>query len=141
MEHIWVILLVISLAILVFYKPVEGMTNKDLIATLKTFGEKGTMPKPKDTTEEPIYGPRIPRQQSPTPSSSKGKTDYSSIYPDIYGPEITPIPGQKKACTSGKHESDCAGDSTYEFNPDFKNAFPNENGFQPYLNDFSKFQH
>jgi len=49
MEHIWLLLVVVALAILVFYKPVEKMTNKDLIATLKTFGEKGTMPQPKDT--------------------------------------------------------------------------------------------
>lgn len=141
MEHIWLLVLVVALAILVFYKPREKMTNKDLIATLKTFGEKGTMPKPNDTTEEPIYGPKVPREQAPAPSTSKGKTDYSSVYPDIYGPDITPIPGQKKSCRSGKHESDCASDCNYEFNPDFKNAFPNENGFQPYLNDFSKFQH
>jgi hypothetical protein len=140
MEYILLLLLVVGIAVIAFYKPVEKMTNKDLIATLKTFGEKGAMPQPKETTEEPIYGPKLPRTSAPTPSNSKGKADYSSVYPDIYGPEITPIPGQKKSCRSGKEQSDCTDGCSHEFNADFKNAFPNENGFQPYLGDFSKFQ-
>jgi len=142
MEYIWIGLLVIALAIILFYKPVtEKMTNKDLIATLKTFGEKGSMPKPKSVDEEPIYGPRIPRVKVPEPAPSNGNNDVNSIYPDIYGPEITPVPGKKQCVVKGKHQSDCHDDDTYNFNPDFRKAFPvDENEPQPFLTDFSKIQ-
>jgi hypothetical protein len=145
MEHIWLALLVIAIGIIIFYQPsVEKMTNEDLLATLKTFGEKGTKPKSKDSNEAPIYGPKAPKMADPTPApSSNGKGDGTNTYPDIYGPEITPVPGQKKkTCKPGQHKSDCADDKTYQFNPDFKNAFPTEeNEPQPFLTDFSKFQH
>jgi len=141
MEYIWLALLLIALAIIVFYNPVtEKMTNKDLLATLKTFGEKGT--KSKDTHEEPIYGPKVPKMQDPAPAPSSKNSNGSNTYPDIYGPEITPIPGQTKKKQTGKHESDNTDSETYEFNPDFKNMFPTEeNEPQPFLTDFSKFQH
>jgi hypothetical protein len=144
---IWIILLVAALAIFVFYKPpqVENMTNKDLLATLDKFGKTGTKPKtkPVDPYEEAIYGPKAPKLEEPSPVSSKGKNDDgSSVYPDIYGPEITPIPGKKQCATKGKHSSDCADDQTYEFNPDLQKAFPmEENEPQPFLTDYSKFQH
>jgi len=145
MEYIWV-LLGIALLVIVFYnsQTVEKMTNKDLLATLSTFGKTGTKSKPKDPYEEPIYGPKVPKLEDPVPAPAKGKGDDSGdTYPDIYGPEITPVPG-KKQCKSknGKHQSDCPEGESYSFNPDLEKAFPmEENEPQPFLTDFSKFQH
>ncbi len=120
------------------------MTNKDLLATLNTFGKAGTKQKKMEPNEEPIYGPKTTKVEEPVPSNSGGTgDDTNSVYPDIYGPEVVQIPGQKKKKSStGKHESDAASDETYEFNPDYKNAFPtDENEPQPFLTDYSKFQH
>lgn len=119
------------------------MTNKDLLDTLKTFGEKGTKSKSKDVHEEPIYGPKSGGLEEPKPTPGKGKNgeNDTNAYPDIYGPEITPIPGSKVS-KKGKHESDNVTDEAYQFNPDFAKAFPREeNEPQPFLTDFSKFQH
>jgi hypothetical protein len=146
MEYIWV-LLGIALLIIVFYtaNPVEKMTNKDLLSTLSTFGTKGTKPKSKDPYEAPIYGPKAPKLAEPVPAPAKGKGDDSEdTYPDIYGPEVTPVPGKKPTKhTSGKHSSDDSrDDEPYQYNPDLEKAFPmEENEPQPFLTDFSKFQH
>jgi hypothetical protein len=117
------------------------MTNKDLLSTLNAFSKtskKSVLP----PNEEPIYGPKVPKLEEPAPASSDNSDNGSNMYPDIYGPEITPIPGKKISKKHGKHESDTVTDETYEFNPDFKNAFPSEeNEPQPFLTDFSKFQH
>ena len=143
-EKMWIpILLILAILAIVLFRPREHMTNKDLMDTLKTFGEKGTKPKTKDVHQESIYGPRTTKVEEPKPSSSskKGSDDDTNVYPDIYGPEITPIPGSK-SCKKGKHESDCVDNEAYQFNPDFANAFPREeNEPQPFLTDFSKFQH
>ena len=151
MEYIW-IGLIIALAIIVFYNPVsENMTNQVLLETLSKFGKTGTQPKKVDPYEEPIYGPKTTKLEEPTPATSGNSDNGLNVYPDIYGPEITPVPGTKKKSKdagknagkhTGKHESDQASDETYEYNPDFKNAFPfDENEPQPFLTDFSKFQH
>jgi len=142
MKTLWIALGVISVLVVLFYSSSrENMTNKDLMDTLKTFGEKGTKPKTKDVHEEPLYGPKSGGLEEPKPTSGKGKDDSSGVYPDIYGPEITPIPGGK-VCKKGTHESDCTSDDAYQFNPDFAKAFPREeNEPQPFLTDFSKFQH
>ena len=146
MEYVWIALIVLAIAVLVFYRSTEKMTNKDLLATLDKFSKTGTKPTaPKATNEEAIYGPKAPKIQQPVPTPSSGSSsgNGSNVYPDIYGPEITPVPGEKKKkCKKGEHASDCTDDDTYEFNPDFRNAFPNdENEPQPFLTDFSKFQH
>ena len=138
------ILIVVALLVLIFYTPgsIEKMTNKDLLATLSKFGTKSKS-KSKYLYEEPIYGPKAPKLAEPVPASSKGNgSDDENTYPDIYGPEITPIPG-KKHTKSGKHSSDDHGDDEpYQFNPDLEKAFPmEENEPQPFLTDFSKFQH
>lgn len=118
------------------------MTNKDLLNTLNSFGKAKKVNNP---SEEPIYGPKTSKVEPQPTSSSSGGDDGNNVYPDIYGPEITPIPGKKsskKALPAGTHASDDHEDQTYEFNPDFKNAFPTDSDEpQPFLNDFSKFQH
>lgn len=139
----WILIILAVVTILYFHPSRESMTNKDLLDTLKTFGEKGTKPKSKDVHQEPIYGPRTTKAEEPKPTSGKGKNheDDNNVYPDIYGPEITPIPGSK-ACKKGKHESDCTDNEAYQFNPDFDHAFPRAEGEpQPFLTDFSQFQH
>lgn len=143
---IWLILVILAIAAILYFHPSrESMTNKDLLDTLKTFGEKGSKPKSKskDIYEEPIYGPKSGGLQEPEPTPGNGKSGHSDSnpYPDIYGPEVTPIPGSK-VCKKGKHESDCSDNEVYQFNPDFDNAFPRAEGEpQPFLTDFSQFQH
>jgi hypothetical protein len=145
MNNLWIILGIAAVFVVLFYSSKqEHMSNKDLMDTLKTFGEKGTKSKKsKDVTQEPIYGPKSGGLEEPKPTPGKGKNgeDDTNAYPDIYGPEITPIPGGK-SCKKGSHESDCTSDEAYQFNPDFAKAFPREeNEPQPFLTDFSKFQH
>jgi len=137
--------------VLVLYVPKhEHMTNKDLLSTLDKFGKQGTNSSKKKTSstnlyEEELYGPKAPKLEEPAPASSSGGTpaNDTNAYPDIYGPEITPVPGMKKTKSKkGTHTSDAVEDDTYEFNPDFRKAFPmEEDEPQPFLTDFSKFQH
>jgi len=155
---ILIVLLLLALYIVFFHKSNENMTNKDLLNTLNSFSKAKQTNNP---SEEPIYGPKTSKvEPKPAPSSSNND-DGTNAYPDIYGPEITPIPGKKSSKTSsnissktssnissktssntGIHASDETEDATYEFNPDFKNAFPTDGDEpQPFLNDFSKFQH
>jgi len=144
MEYIWIGLAILALVVVLFYAPTrEKMTNKVLLETLNKFGKTGTKPKAIDPNEQPIYGPKIPKTEEPVPApSSSNSDDGINVYPDIYGPEITPIPGQKKASKTGKEASDHVEGEVHEFNPDFKNAFPSdENEPQPFLTDFSKFNH
>ena len=119
------------------------MTNKDLLSTLKTFGDKGTKPSKKKQSSEtdglPILGPKAPEiDPADRKPSGSGGTDTSGVYPDIYGPDIPKIPGSKSTKT---HISDDTSDDIYQFNPDLQNAFPVEGPPQPFLTDFSKFQH
>ena len=146
MEHILLFFLAVSIFILCLYVPrSEHMTNKDLLATLDRFGKQGTKSSSKDTYQEELYGPKAPKVEEPTPVPASGKSSNdSNVYPDIYGPEITPVPGmtKKKISKSSIHTSDSPDDETYEFNPDFQKAFPkDEDEPQPFLTDFSKFQH
>jgi hypothetical protein len=149
MKYVWLGLLVVSILVLVFYVPKkEDMTNKDLLATLDKFGTQSKKSSSKDTYQEELYGPKVPKTEEPIPASSGGtSTSDTNVYPDIYGPEITPIPGMKKSKSKSKpkqgtHTSDAVEDETYEFNPDFRKAFPvEEDEPQPFLTDFSKFQH
>ena len=146
MEHIWLGLLVLAILVLIFYVPKqEHMTNKDLLATLDKFGKhKGAKKSSNEQYEEELYGPKVPKTEEPSPASSGGKSpNDTNVYPDIYGPEITPVPGMKKTKSKqGAHTSDAVDDETYEFNPDFRKAFPmDDNEPQPFLTDFSKFQH
>jgi len=122
----------------------EHMTNDDLISTLKTFGDKAPPKKkanPADTDQVPIYGPRAPQVTPADPSKTKLSPTVSGVYPDIYGPEITAVPGSKPKPASHKHTSDEVEDKTYEFNPDLQKAFPSDGPPQPFLTDFAKIQH
>lgn len=120
----------------------EHMTNKDLMSALQKYGtdEKVKTPVKSDTpTNAPIYGPKVApvEQPSPTKPSSKGEISDSSVYPDIYGPEVVASPGEK--IKHAKHESDRVEDETYTYNPDLQKAFPTSGPPQPFLTDFSKF--
>jgi hypothetical protein len=130
------------------------MTNKDLLHTLSKFGTKESSSKQDVPYELPIYGPQTTKAEpKPTPSKSKnGHREDGDIdtYPDIYGPEVTMTPGTKhtkkmhtKQPSSGKVESDTVDqeEDAYQFNPDFQKAFPVYGNPQPFLTDFSKFQH
>jgi hypothetical protein len=145
METIWIVLLIFAVLVVVAFRPRrENMTNKDLLEALSKFGEH-KKDKSKATDVEPIYGPKTEKveEPKPTPGASKGGIDDKMVYPDIYGPEITPIPG-KKVCkkTPGQTASDCVDGEPYQFNPDLQKAFPNDGGDpQPFLTDFTKFQH
>ena len=117
------------------------MTNADLMSTLKTFGEQTPAKdkSKKSDSELHIYGPEASAPAEPTPAApSKNPQGDSSLYPQIYGPDVPAVPGKKPQ--NGKQESDNTEDSTYDFNPDLKRAFPTEGPPQPFLGDFSKFQ-
>ena len=136
----WIIISALLLGLLVVYLfSREHMTNNDLISTLKTFGDKGTKTskktQPSDTNSMPILGPKAPAID-PADRKIAGATgtNTSGVYPDIYGPDVPKLPG---TTTTKTHMSD----ETYEFNPDLKKAFPVEGPPQPFLTDFSKFQH
>jgi hypothetical protein len=139
---VWLVVSGLILLAVLFYYSRENMTNSDLISTLKTFGDKGTKKPAKDASQSdsmPIMGPKAPPiDPADKKKNSKGGTNTSGSYPDIYGPEVPKIPGTTQ--TAGKHISDETGDEQYEFNPDLKNAFPVEGPPQPFLTDFSKFQ-
>jgi hypothetical protein len=139
----WKVALIILAVYLLFASCRESMTNADLISTLKTFGKDGkTSPKKDYASEAPIYGPKAPKVE-PAPPSSNSQNSGSGVYPDIYGPEYQGPPGTKnenKKKANPNHQSDDTSDSTYEFNPDLKKAFPTNGPPQPFLTDFSKFQ-
>ena len=132
MKYLWVLLIIFLL--LITATTTEHMTNKDLISTLKTFGDKGTPPSKKKTPiEAPIYGPRAPPVEHPTPSKP-GKIPSGGVYPDIYGPEYQGLPGTKPIQSN-------TTDDVYTFNPDLQKAFPTDGEPKPFLTDFSKFLH
>jgi len=134
-------IILLCIAVVLYYGRREHMTNEDLLSALKTFGEK-TPSKPKNRNTEnelPIYGPEASAPAEPTPAPPSGNSHGdSSLYPQIYGPDIVATPGKKQK--NGKHESDNTEDSNYDFNPDLKHAFPTSGPPQPFLADFSKFQ-
>ena len=121
---------------------IEYMSNKDLVSALQTHGTPDAKKKKKDVPSElEIYGPKSEKVVPSTPSGTKPGSDNSGSYPDIYGPDIPLVPGTKKKAMPGKHTSDEVEDETYDFNPDLQKAFPTEGPPQPFLTDFSKFQH
>ena len=139
---VWLIVTGGILLAVIFYYSREHMTNSDLISTLKTFGDKGSKKPSKDVTQTdsmPILGPKAPPIDPADKAKNSKGTNTSGSYPDIYGPDVPKIPGSSQ--TAGKHLSDETSDETYQYNPDLKNAFPVEGPPQPFLTDFSKFQH
>lgn len=155
---IWV-LVGIAILVILFYHPRENMTNEALIATLKTFGEKGTPPasSTKGPASQQIYGPSA--SPPPLPTNNGGSASGQSVggpYPQIFGPDVKAVPGTTPAGTlagtnfptvnpvgPGQVASDQAPpqDQAYQFNPDLAKAFPIEGPPQPFLTDFSKIQH
>ena len=125
----------------------EGMTNSDLIATLKTFGTRNPPTKTTGPSEVPLYGPRADKpEDAPSESSGVNRLNIrmTGEYPEIFGPDSVLVPGaqKKKRQTSVKHSSD--GDRTeevYDYNPDLAKAFPTSGPPEPYLTDFSKLHH
>ena len=136
---IFVGILLLCLLVIVLYGTREHMTNADLMSTLRTFGEKAPLKAVTKPNEISIYGPEAsaPAEPTPAPPSANPHGD-SSLYPQIYGPDVVLTPGKKQK--NGKHESDNTEDSNYEFNPDLQHAFPTSGAPQPFLGDFSKFQ-
>ena len=136
-------IVVLAIVVIFITRPLtEYMTNKDLVSALQTHGTSDAKKKKKDEPSElEIYGPKA-EKVVPTKSSGKSSgSDTSGSYPDIYGPDIPLVPGTKTKSMPGKHTSDEVDDETYDFNPDLQKAFPTEGPPQPFLTDFSKFQH
>lgn len=134
--------LLVAVIIFVTRSRIESMTNKDLVSALQTHGTPDAKKKKKDEPSElEIYGPKAEKVVPSKPGSSKSGSDNTGVYPDIYGPDIPLVPGTKKKAMPGKHASDEVDDETYDFNPDLQKAFPTEGPPQPFLTDFSKFQH
>ena len=135
----WILLFVALLMFLLNSR--EHMTNSDLISTLKTFEQKGSTKKP-EIQEAPIFGPKAEPVAQPSPSNSSNSGSGSGVYPDIYGPEYVGVPGSKPTKKNSKDSKDSKdSENAYEFNPDLKKAFQTNGPPQPFLTDFSKFQH
>jgi len=133
--------LLIVLCILMFYMSRrEMMTNKDLMDTLDKFGKESS----NKVSASEIYGPKTTKAEPQPDHSSSKDEDSLRSYPDIYGPETTPIPGRKpddKPSKDIKNLGEHTEDNGHKFNPNFARAFPHdENGPQPFLADFSKIQ-
>jgi hypothetical protein len=150
-DMIFLGIVVLAIVVIFITRPLtEYMTNKDLVSALQTHGTSEAKKKAKDEPSElEIYGPKA-EKVLPTKSSGKSSgSDTSGSYPDIYGPDIPLVPGTKTKSMPGtkpksmpgKHTSDEVDDETYDFNPDLQKAFPTEGPPQPFLTDFSKFQH
>ena len=60
-------------------------------------------------------------------------------YPDIYGPDVPMTPNAKHS--GGKETSDDVTNDSYDYNMDLQKAFPTSGPPEPFLTDFSKFQH
>lgn len=134
-----VVLLVLFLVSMTTY---EHMTNKDVMSALQKYGTEDTKKDKKKETpfQAPIYGPKAEPVVHPSPTTPSSKPNGGTgVYPDIYGPDVVASPGEK--IKNKKHESDNVDDDTYDYNPDLKKAFPVEGPPQPFLTDFSKFQH
>ena len=142
MVLLWILVGLVVLGFLMNSR--ENMTNEDLVNTLQTFGEKGTKKKKElPPPELPIYGPQGPKLQPPNPFTPKNNSG-SGTYPDIYGPEYNGAPGSPRTPRKkdGKERSDGSKcDDSYQYNTDLEKAFPMEGPPQPFLTDFSKFQH
>lgn len=136
-------IVVLAIVIIFITRPLtEYMTNKDLVSALQTHGTTDVKKKKKDEPSElEIYGPKAEKVVPSKTSSKSNGSDNIGSYPDIYGPDIPLVPGTKAKSMPGKHTSDEVDDETYDFNPDLQKAFPTEGPPQPFLTDFSKFQH
>jgi hypothetical protein len=145
MELLWILLAIVAIFAASYLRQREYMTNADVKSALQKYAGETDTPQKYDSTgvsEYPIYGPTIkhpPVEPSTEGGGSKNKTKPSGVYPDIYGPDVELIPGTKPR--DPKHKSDDTSDSTYDFNPDLSKAFPTSGPPQPYLTDFSGFQH
>ena len=111
---------------------------------MSTFGQKDTRShkkKDKEPHDIPIYGPKAPKPVDPPPSKSgkSGSDSAMGAYPDIYGPDVPIVPNAKQS--SGKEISDDVTNDGYDFNMDLQKAFPTSGPPEPFLTDFSKFQH
>ena len=130
MEDWWLVILGILIILITTWNTQEKMTNKDLVSTLQTFGEKGTKKTPEKIPELPVFGPKVLPPVAPAPSKSGSGDKNAGVYPDIYGPEIAGVPGT--------HYDPKSTSDVYDFNPALQKAFPVSGPPQPYLNDFSK---
>jgi hypothetical protein len=140
-DSLSIIVILCVIVIWITFSHKEFMTNSDVASMLQAHAlPDKKKKKSKEVDEAPIYGPHVPKLEDKPSGSKNGKlVPASGVYPDIYGPDIATIPGTKPK--KPKHESDNVDDEIYDFNPDLKKAFPTEGEPQPFLTDFTKFQH
>ena len=132
------ILLGLIVILITTWNTQEKMTNKDLVSTLQTFGDKTSKKKSDQIPELPVYGPKVQPPVDPAPTKSSNDNG-TGIYPDIYGPDIAGVPGtQHKSKDPGTHYDPKSTSDVYDYNPTLLKAFPVSGPPQPYLNDFSK---
>ena len=142
MELLWILLAIVAILAVTYYRQRESMTNADVQSALQKYGGSDTPHSYNSTgvSEYPIYGPTIKRPPvSPTGGSGEGAPKRTTgLYPEIYGPDVEMVPGTKPH--NPKHRSDDPDDPAYEYNPDLQKAFPTSGPPQPFLTDFTKFQ-
>jgi hypothetical protein len=122
-----VILGILALLYLLYISSYEHMTTKDLLKKEDFHKKQREKKEPEPEPETAIKGPTISKKDKedsnkPDPSDSGG--GKSSVYPDIYGPDLLLTPGHKDS-------------PVYDFSPTAEfPAGPNEPS--PFLGDFSK---
>jgi len=89
---VWILAGLAVLVILFYSRPRENMTNEQLIATLRDFGDKGTPAPPQKGTKE-IYGPQGKPPAFPTNMGGKSGKSVGGPYPYIFGPDTNVAPG------------------------------------------------
>lgn len=146
MELLWFLVAILAIILATYYRRRESMTNADVQSAMQDYGDtsgKHQKHTSGEVGEFPIYGPKIKhppvKPSGDDDGNSKNKKRNTGIYPDIYGPDVPMTPGKRPH--DGKHHSDDTSDDTYQFNPDYQKAFPTDGPPQPYLTNFSKFQH
>ena len=125
-----IVVLILRYAVM---RPPEHMTNAEVQSAMQTYGTPDTSKKI-DVSKYPIYGPTVDKSEIEAARQNKfhPKKPKAANYPQIYGPDLIMVPGTK----SGSDD-----DMYFGINPDLKTAFPTDGPPQPYLSDFSKFQH
>lgn len=133
----WYLLLgLLALLIVSTWYPREFMTNADVQKKLDFHASKPkswNMSKEKDG-EHKLMGPRISSEQEKEVEEAKQKSssDTSSVYPEVYGPEVIQVPGH-----AGHAGQEGIFQDTYTSFAEFP-AGPKEP--QPYLGNYSIFQ-
>ena len=133
-----VVFLLLIAVVITILKTREPMSNADVLTAIKQYGvDDSQKTNKKKVAKKPILGPiaENPVEQEDTSDSTQANNKINlAAYPHIYGPDVPLVPGVKSVSEDADKEP--------EYNVDLQKLFPSAGGPpQPFLTDFSKFQH